>query len=68
MNIYLVTEDSETSCVRAETMAEALSICEAIYLEGRKEEEGLHYNDEDEKDYYHQGILQSCTLVAELKN
>lgn len=69
MNIYLLIEDGESFCVRHRTMAEAVQVCEQSYLEDRKEEEeGEKYNIENEKRYYHEQILQSCSLVAKLKN
>jgi hypothetical protein len=68
MNIYLITEDGSTFCIRAKTMTEAIKVCEANYLDDRKEEEGTKYNAEVERNYYHEEILQSCALVAELKN
>ena len=68
MYIYLITEDGETFCVRAHTMKEAVDVCEKIYLEDQKEVEGEKYNEENERNYYHNQILQSCQLVGELKN
>ena len=70
MNIYLMNEDGESFCIKAETMKDALNICEESYLDDRKNEEpkNLLLNIENEKKYYYDEILQSCTLVAELKN
>ena len=68
MNIYLVIEDNESFCIRADTMAIAVSVCEGSYLEDRREEEGTKYNREHERIWYHEQILQSCSLVGELKN
>jgi hypothetical protein len=68
MNVYLLNEDGETFCVRAETMARAVAICEECYLQDRKEDEGAKYDDAVERGYYHEMILQSCTLIGELKN
>ena len=68
MNIYLMNEDNEIFCIKAETMAEALQICENSYLDDRREDEGEQFRLEYEKQYYYNSILQSCTLVAELKN
>lgn len=67
MNIYLVTEDSESFCVRANTMAEALNFCFQEYLEeARIVAPG--YTESEEGKYYHAQILQSCALIGELKN
>ena len=68
MNIYLMNEDSEQFCIMAKTMAEAINICESSYLDDRKEEETDRYNVAAERSYYHEEILQSCSLVGKLKN
>lgn len=71
MNIYLIIEDGQNFCIRAKTMNEAINICELSYLEDledQKEGEGDAYNELDEKEYYHEQILQSCSLVGQLKN
>lgn len=53
-------------------MAEAVSTCEQSYLEDRQEELGKSgpekCDSDSEKEYYHEQILQSCSLVGELKN
>ena len=66
-NIYLLQEDGETFCIQANTMSEAIQVCEESYLEDRIEEEP-GCNIEVEKQFYHKQILQSCSLVGELKN
>lgn len=68
MNIYLFIEDGESFCIKARTMCEAVGICERSYLEDRQEEEGQMCSMEDEKEYYHEQILQSCSLIGRLKN
>ena len=68
MNIYLLNEDGPVFCIRAKTMQKAVSVAEGIYLQERKTEEGDEYNESDEREYYHESVLQSCALVAELKN
>ena len=68
MNIYLMDEDGERFCIRSKNMAEAIDVCEKSYLEDRQEEEGDKYNDKTEREYYHEQILQSCSLLGELKN
>lgn len=68
MNIYLMIEDGESFCIRAVTMSQAVGLCEQSYREDRQEEEGDNYSTEHEKNYYHDQILQSCSLVGKLKN
>lgn len=69
MNVYLIQEDGDSFCIRAKTMAEAVLVCESSYLDDRKEDEGEHnFNENIERDYYHEQLLQSCQLVGELKN
>ena len=67
MNIYLINEDGDSFYIKAKTMHEAVKICEESYLEDRMEEEkGLLID--GERLYYHEQILQSCSLIGELKN
>lgn len=68
MNIYLLTEDGESFCIKAETMSDAVNICVESYLEDMKEEKKLEYNLLSEREYCLEQILQSCLLVGELKN
>lgn len=67
MNIYLLVEDDVSFCIRAKTMSEAVQICKESYLEDRKEEKS-NYSMMTEIAYYNDQILQSCSLVGELKN
>lgn len=65
MNIYLITENFETFCIRAKTMNKAIEICERSYIED------LNCTDEEvevETKCYHADILSSCALIGELKN
>lgn len=71
MNIYLMDEDGQLFCIKANTMAEAIKICEKDYLDylkERSEEEKYNFNEETDKEYYYKEVLQSCSLVGELKN
>lgn len=68
MNIYLIIEDGLNFCIKAETMAAAVEICEKSYLEEMEEEKGVEYCFGTEKEYYHEHLLQSCSLVERLKN
>lgn len=69
MNIYLVNEDGEENCVRAETMTQALKICLERYLNlNYKEELDAGNNMDSEIKYYHENILKSCNLVGRLIN
>jgi len=67
MNIYLIVIDGVSFCIKAKTMGKAVEICEKNYLIECKEENS-NCNIEQEKEYYHEQILQSCSLVGELKN
>jgi len=66
MNIYLINEDGDSFCIKAETMQKAIDVCFKSYLDSMKDEPD--YNEEYETNYYHEQILQSCALVGELKN
>ncbi len=68
MNVYLMNEDGESFCIRARNMGTAVIACENKYLADMKEEKGGEYDKTKEKIYYHEQILQSCSLVGELKN
>lgn len=67
MNIYLFIEDGESFCIKAKTMCEAVGICERSYLEDRRMEQRQMYDMKAEKEYYHEQILKSCSLVGGLK-
>ena len=67
MNIYLITEDGSSFCIRSETMAEAINICESSYLEDALAD-NTDTTEDYERKYYHTEILQSCALVDELRN
>lgn len=66
MNIYLMVEDGERSCVRANTMSEAVAVGLGIYLGTLDPEDSERY--EDDVSFYHDQILESCQLIGELKN
>ncbi len=67
MNIYLITEDGENFCIKAKTAGEAINVCEKSYIDEILETQpGSSL--ESEKEYYYEQILQSCSLVGQLKN
>jgi len=71
MNIYLITEDGQTFCIKAKTMAGAIKVCEDSYIEDVLESNKQARIDtlkDTEIKYYHLEILQSCQMVGELKN
>lgn len=71
MNIYLVVEDGDTFCIQADTMNEAVKFCEEVHLEECSKnylEIGIGFDAGNEKRYYQEQILQSCSLIGELKN
>jgi len=68
MNIYLLVEDGVSSCVRAKTMTEAVGVCEKLHLKFREEEVDIDFDEDGEREYYHEKILESCTLIGELIN
>ena len=67
MNIYLITEDGSSFCVRARTMAEAIKVCEKSFIEDAMEQD-KSTTEGYERGYYHTEILQSCALVGALRN
>ena len=68
MNVYLLIEDGESFCIRAKTMNDAVNVCIASYLDECQEEDGINYRKSYSRDYYHEQILESCSLVGRLKN
>ena len=68
MNVYLLIEDGERFCIRAENMAHAIWISERNYLDEVEKKEGQEFTREPEAEYYHREILQSCSLVGPLIN
>lgn len=70
MNIYLIIEDGDSFCIRAKTMAEAVHVCEGLYLKELEDDPdgGAKPSIDSEQKYYHEQILQSCSLIGELKN
>jgi len=67
-NIYIMVEDGDSFCIKAKTMAEAVSVCEKSYLEDREEDVPDLYNEKHETEYYHEHVLESCTMIGQLKN
>jgi hypothetical protein len=70
MNIYLIVEDGEQFCIKADTPKEAIDICLKGYLqeEGIEVDESVHPDDLSESQWYYDEILQSCSLVGQLRN
>ena len=70
MNIYLLQEDGESFCIQAETMAEAIRCAESISIQENWKTElkqgGMSLS--EAINWYHTQILQSCSLIGELKN
>jgi len=57
MNIYLIVEDGESFCIRAQSMAVAVLVCEKAYLEACQEGEENPIEVFAEKEHYHTEIL-----------
>jgi len=71
VNIYLIVEDGQQFCIKAINMGEAVKLCLDSYLEEREGDIGYKFDDiykNEETGYYHGNILESCSLVGELKN
>ena len=72
MNIYLIQEDGKCFCVQAKTMQDAISVCETNFMNEGNDASNISgifpFDAEHERQHYHENILQSCKLVAELKN
>lgn len=68
MNVYLIPEDDISFCIKAKTMSEALKICESSYLEEQKDYKKEECDENEEKEYYNERIIQNCALIDQLKN
>lgn len=67
MNIYLVREDGEDFCIKAETIAGAYFLCLKSYIDEMQEEKKT-IDMEEETKYYNENIMKSCELIGPLKN
>lgn len=62
-----MVEDGEDSLVQASNMTMACSICLDLYLDDcRKDDED--FDEEEETAFYAKKVLESCTLLGELRN
>lgn len=67
MNVYLIKDGGDDRCWKAETMAEAVKASEDAYM--RENQPFNNGNtDEEERQHYRDGMLESCQLIAELGN
>lgn len=67
MNVYLINEDGVSFCIRAKSMAEAVKICKKSYIDEVAKEVNEDTLDA-EAAFYDEQILQSCSLIDELRN
>lgn len=72
LNVYLIQEDGNTAfCIRAKSIGEACSTLEQAYLEEMRdynEKQMVKHIEADEIEHYRNEILQSVSLVGELRN
>ena len=67
MNVYLIQEDGESFCIAAKSMHDATHKALEIYLKQQEEEDGVNFSPIAEERYYQRNIIQSCSLIGELK-
>lgn len=67
MKIYLIQNDSEAQCWKAETAAEAIAAAAAAFEEEAAREK-YELGDETARAYWERTCFQSCALVGELEN
>lgn len=65
--VYRVVEDGSDFCVKAETMMDAVRICQEAYLNELTEDDSEGSRELD-IEYYNRRVLESCQLVGELRN
>lgn len=69
MNIYRIIEDGSGFCIQAKNMTDACNIAEGNYINDcLAVAEGAHINVEDERRYYQENIIESCSLIGPLRN
>ena len=67
MNVYVILNDSETQCWKAETAAEAIAAA-AKDFEAEAVREKYDLGGESPQAYWERTCFQSCQLIGELKN
>lgn len=67
VNVYLIQNDGESECWKAETPAEAIAAAAASFAEEAIREK-YELGDETARAYWERTCFQSCALVGELKN
>ena len=75
MNIYRMIEDGESVLIKADSMQQAIALCESCFVEECQSETGGEFLANGDQfsiesciKYYRDQILQSCELIGELKN
>lgn len=68
MNVYLIQEDGQSYCVQAGSMQEAVKNAEEMYIISLMEDDAIEQSVAHERQYYRNDVIQSCQLIAELKN
>lgn len=71
MNIYMVLEDGEHNCYKAESMQSAIDIAENLYVEEMRQhaaDNGLDFSEAEERTVFRRDAIESCQLMGELKN
>lgn len=72
MNIYRILEDGIDCLIKAESMQDAVTICEKAHVEEAVTSVDGEPLDavraEYELNYYRENILQSCEFLGELQN
>lgn len=67
VNVYLIQNDGEAGCWKAETAAQAIAAA-AEAFEKEAIRENYELGDETARAYWERTCFQSCALVGELEN
>lgn len=67
MNIYEVTEDGARSLIQAQSIIQAVTLCEELYIENLFLSRENSLGAREEREHYRNNILTSCVLVGPLK-
>lgn len=68
MNVYMIREDGQDKLWKAQTMREAVQLAEEAYVKEEAEASTGEGEEANWREFYHETLLESCTLIGELAN
>lgn len=71
MNVYMIQEDSESNCYKAETPMEAIEAAVERFMASLTDQEALTFvadHGEPPREWFLRTCFESCALLGELVN